>query len=100
MHTKVSNSSSSTTSTTENNIYDKTTENVHTDNNNLGSSESGKYENMPSLLKLEVKLILILITLLNLDFIFSLDSATFSFNLSYLTGVTHGRNQWSEGVFS
>ena len=46
MHTKVSNSSSSTTSTTENNIYDKTTENVHTDNNNLGSSESGKYENM------------------------------------------------------
>ena len=46
MQTKVSNSSSSTTSTTENNIYDKTTENVHTDNNNLGSSESGKYENM------------------------------------------------------
>jgi hypothetical protein len=46
MHTKVSNSSSSTTSTTENNIYDtcKTTENVHTDNNNLGSSESGKYD--------------------------------------------------------
>jgi site-specific DNA-cytosine methylase len=46
IHTKVSNSSSSTTSTTENNIYDKTTENVHTDNNNLGSSKSGKYENM------------------------------------------------------
>ena len=46
MHTKVSNSSSSTTSTTENNIYDKTTVNVHTDNNNLGSSKSGKYENM------------------------------------------------------
>jgi hypothetical protein len=46
MHTKVSNSSSSTTSTTEHNIYDKTTENVHTDNNNLGSSESVKYENM------------------------------------------------------
>lgn len=46
MHTKVSNSSSSTTSTTENNIYDtcKTTENVHTDNNNLGSSESGKHD--------------------------------------------------------
>ena len=46
MHTKVSNSSSSTTSTTENNIHDtcKTTENVHTDNNNLGSSESGKYD--------------------------------------------------------
>ena len=46
MHTKVSNSSSSTTSRTENNIYDKTTENVHTENNNHGSSESGKYENM------------------------------------------------------
>jgi hypothetical protein len=46
IHTKVSNSSSSTTSTTENNIHDtcKTTENVHTDNNNLGSSESGKYD--------------------------------------------------------
>ncbi len=45
MHTKVSNSSSST-STTENNIYvyDKTTENFHTDNNNIGSSESGKYD--------------------------------------------------------
>jgi len=25
-------------------IYDKTTENVHTNNNNLGSSESGKYD--------------------------------------------------------
>ena len=46
MQTKVSNSSSSTSSTTENNIYDKTTVNVHTDNNNLGSSKSGKYENM------------------------------------------------------
>ena len=48
IHTKISNSSSSTTSTTENNIqvYDtcKTTETVHTDNNNLGSSESGKYD--------------------------------------------------------
>jgi len=43
MHTKVSNSSSST-STTENNIYYKTTEHFHTDNNNLGSSESGKYD--------------------------------------------------------
>ena len=54
IHTKVSNSSSSTTSTTENNIHDtcKTTENVHTDNNNLGSSER---ESCDVLAKLKVE---------------------------------------------